>query len=102
MPFRKRLVNDGPLQHEVQAFLRQHRPAAQLQRISRKKLKGTIEKTLEATSAKAPMRNTGGRTPWSAAGPLAGLGRIESSQRPPGLPKNCDGIFRAPRASVSA
>src|SRR5262245_2922418 len=74
MPFRKSLVHDGPLQHEIETLLREQWAAAQLQGISRKKLKGAIEKTLESTSAKAPMRNTGGADP-----PVCG--------RPPGRPR---------------
>src|SRR5439155_25757560 len=55
MPFRESLVNDRPLQHEVQTFLRQQRPPAQLQRIPGKKLKRTIQKALQP--ARTELRN---------------------------------------------
>src|SRR5262245_14303043 len=51
MPLGERLVNDGPLQREIQTFLRQRRPPAQLQRVPCKKLKRAIQKALESTRA---------------------------------------------------
>ena len=83
MPFRKRLVNDGPLQHEIQALLRDQRAAAQLQRMPSKKLKRTIEKAFEPAGAETARRH-GQASAWirrPASGRLGPRGQHSASGR---------------------
>ena len=52
-------MNDGPLQHEVEAILRRERARPQPERVAGEELEGATEEALEAARAERAVRNAG-------------------------------------------
>src|SRR5690242_8387919 len=61
MPFRQSLVDDGALQQEIEAILRNGRTGGEFQRVPREELERAGEKAFQATRAEAGLGDGGGR-----------------------------------------